>query len=450
MVAGRTAAGGLSTLLVERELVGGECAYWACIPSKTLITPVELRAAVGRSFGLSIPELDWPKVAAYRNQMIRDLDDSKQVREYEDNGVTVVKAEGRLVERGVIEAGGKRYRGEHIVVATGSQPIVPPIEGLAEAGFWTNREATTANELPRSLICIGGGAVSVELGQMMAGYGTKVTVIERSPHLLAREEARLGEALAKAFERQGIEVFTDTGATRVRAENGEKVVTLDDGRELRAEELLLGVGRRPRVEGLGFEHYGLSAGRALSVDDSGLAAPGLWGVGDVTGRAMLTHVAKYQARVVAANILAGSDEGARGSVEGGNRAADLRAVPRVVFTDPLVAAIGHTRASAEEEGLETTVGELTFAHLARPWTVEPDPDGGLWLLADKSSHELVGAWGYGNLVSEWIHVAGLAIKARLTTEQLADSMYQFPTYAEAYIAAAEDASEEAAEDAAGG
>lgn len=427
VVAGRLAKAGKKIALVERELIGGECSYWACIPSKTLLHPAELRASVARSFGLSVPETDWKEIVAYRDRMIRHLDDSKEAAGYEDQGVSVVKAVGRLVERGVVEAGGRYLEAGDIVVATGSDNFVPPVEGLAETGFWANREATTLKRVPESVICIGGGAVACELGQMMHRYGAKVTIVERSEHLLGNEEPRLGQALGRAFEAEGIKLCLGASAEAVRREGDKKVVQLGDGEELRAEEILVATGRRPRLKGLGLEVYGLEPERALEVDEYGRAADGLWGVGDVTGVALFTHVAKYQGRVVAANIL------------GRSWKLDYRAIPRVVFTDPRSGAVGETTQTARDKDLDFEVAHVTFDSIARPWTMEPDPSGELGLLVQKGTGTVLGAWACGADAGEWIHVAALAVKLNLSVETLVDSIYQFPTLHELYVSAAEEA-----------
>jgi pyruvate/2-oxoglutarate dehydrogenase complex dihydrolipoamide dehydrogenase (E3) component len=230
---GILAEAGLRVALVERELVGGECAYWACIPSKTLLRPPEARSESERIAGVSRPELDWSQVAAYRDWMIRNLDDSGEIAGYEKRGVTVFKSAGKLAGANRVEVDGKMIVTEHVIIATGSEPQIPPVEGLAESGFWTNREATTLKEIPRSAVFIGGGPVGVELGQMLARYGSQVTIIQGAQRLLDREDREVGRLIAEQLQADGITLALGRKATSVRVEDGLRVIELDDGSEVR-------------------------------------------------------------------------------------------------------------------------------------------------------------------------------------------------------------------------
>jgi len=422
---GILADAGLTVALVERELVGGECGYWACIPSKTLLRPPEARSESERTAGVSRPELEWARVVEYRDWMIRHLDDSGAVAGYEQRGVTVVKAPARLAGPGKVEAGGEVLEAEHVVVATGSDPAVPPIEGLREAGFWTNREVTTLREIPRSAVFIGGGAVGVELGQMLARFGAQVTIVQAADRLLDREDPQVGRLIEAALEQDGLRLLLGRQATRVSVDRGERVVELDDGSAVRGERLVVAAGRRPRVSGLGLERVGVEANaRGIPVDERCRAAEGVWAIGDATGVSLFTHVAKYQARVASANIL------------GEHATADYRAVPRVVFSDPEVAAVGLTVEQARRQGIDAA--ELTLDlpdAIARPYTYEEQPRGRFGIVIDRGRDVLVGAWAVAPLAGEWIHQAVLAIRAEIPLTVLEDTIAQFPTFSEAYVAA---------------
>jgi dihydrolipoamide dehydrogenase len=417
------ADGGLRCALVERELIGGECTNWACIPTKTLLRPPEAQHASARVAGGSKPALDWKRIAAYRDWMTRNLDDTNAIADYESRGITVVKSTGRLAGPGRVETDGRLLEANRVIVATGSQPIVPPIDGLEAAGYWTNREATQLNEVPSSAVVIGGGAVGIELAQMLSRFGAHVTLVEIFDRLLQRETPEVGELVAKALDEDGIALRVGRKAVAVRREGSERVVRFEDGEEVRAEVVVVGGGRRPRTEGVGLESVGVETSRSgIPVDERCRAADGLWAIGDVTGVALFTHVGKYQARIAAADIL------------GHPAKADYTGIPRVVFTDPEVAAVGLTEEQAREQGVETVSVRVELANaIARPWTYEEHPRGELGLVADREGQVLVGAWAVGPLASEWIHVAALAIKARIPLALLRDTVPQFPSFAEAYL-----------------
>jgi len=422
---GILADAGLRVALVERELVGGECSYWACIPSKTLLRPPEARSESERAAGVSTPALDWPQVAAYRDWMIRNLDDSGAVSGYEARGVSVFKSSGRLAGANRVEVEGQVLETEQVIIATGSEPQIPPIDGLAEAGYWTNREATTLKEIPESAVFIGGGAVGVELGQMLARFGSHVSIIEGADRLLNREEANVGRLIGEQLEADGITLALGRQATRVRVEGGERVVELDDGSELRGEVLVVAVGRRPRVADIGLETVGVTVGKGgVPIDERCRVADGVWAIGDATGVSLFTHVGKYQARVVTANIL------------GEDAVADYRAVPRVVFSDPEVAAVGMTAEAARAAGVDVTEVTLDLVdEIARPYTYEEHPRGWFGLVVDRQRDVLVGAWAVAPLAGEWIHQAVLAIRAEIPVAVLKDTIAQFPTFSEAYVSA---------------
>ena len=429
----RLAPKGLKVALVEAELIGGECGYWACVPSKTLLRPPEIAGQGRRGFGTGASPVDWQAVREYRDYMTRDWNDAIQIAEYGEMGVTVVKAAGRLVEPGVVEAGGRRLEAPHVVVGTGSVPAIPPVDGLSETGYWTNREATALQTVPGSAIVLGGGPVGIELGQMMASYGTQVTIVEHD-RLLGREDPEVSRLLTEALRAHGLDVRTGITLNSVTRKDGKIVAGLSDGQTVSGDQLLVASGRKPRVHDVGLESVGLGDKDRLAVDRHGrvVGAPdGLWAVGDVTGVAAFTHVAKYQGRAVAANIL----QAVTG--KGEPRALDYRAVPRVIFSDPEVAAVGLTEEGAKAAGIEVRAATAKLTAITRPYTYEKEPRGQLRLIVDAQSGVVLGAWAVGPLASEWIHVAAMAVAARLTAAFLRDTLYQYPTFAEAYISAAE-------------
>ena len=418
---------GRSVALIERELIGGECTNWACIPTKTLLRPSELRGASHRSAGVHTTALDWPDLDRYRDYMTSAGDDSARVRGYEEMGLTVVKGEGRIVGPGAIEVGDRRIEAEQILICTGSDPVVPPIDGLADAGYWTNRQATALHEIPRSVIVLGGGPVGVELAQFLRRFGAEVTIVQGADRLAEREDPRVSELLAEALDRDGIAVHTGVHAERVSLRDGERVVSLDDGGEVSAQVLLLAVGRRPRGTGIGLETLGVQPTDrgAIPVDDRCRVADGVWACGDCTGQALFTHVAKYQARIAMADMA------------GTPRAADYRAVPRVIFTDPEVAAVGLTETQARAAGLDVAVARLDLPSggVARSYTYEKDPRGEMSLVFDRRERVMVGAWAFAPQAGEWIHEAVLAIRARVPYEVLIDTVPQFPSFSEGYLLA---------------
>ncbi|MFE1168397.1 dihydrolipoyl dehydrogenase family protein [Nocardiopsis sp. NPDC058789] len=429
-VADRLLSAGRRVAVVERDLVGGECAYWACVPTKTLLRSPEVRAEAAGAAGVGEAALEWPELRSYRDQMIRHLDDSQQAEGYEERGALVLRGDARVVGRDPwrVAVGTSEYTADHVVVATGSGVLVPPIEGLEQLGpdvLWTNREATTLTEIPRTALVVGGSAVGVELGQFLARVGTRVTVVQRGPRLLDREEPRLCELISDQFERDGTTVHLSSQVNSVSRDGDGVLAVLSGGERVRADVMVLATGRVPRGDQLGLAELGVEPERgALPVDDHCRVAPGLWAVGDVTARSMFTHVAKYQGRVVSANIL------------GDDRRADYTGVPRVVFSYPEIAAVGLTSDQAREAGLDVATSEtdLTSA-LARPWTMETDPRGSLGLVADRGRGVLVGAWAFGAQASEWIHTAALAIRLELPITDLRDSVPQFPTFNEGYLIA---------------
>ena len=429
-VAGRLLKAGKKVAVVERELLGGECAYWACIPSKTLLRPPEVKNEAARTFGTGVPELDLKGIFDYRDYIIRNLDDSGEVESYEEKGATVIRGEGRLAGCGQVEVNGETLEAEHMIVATGSSSNVLPIEGLEDVTVWTNREATTTREVPDRVVVIGGGPNGIETSQWLSRLGSRVSLVEHSERLIDREDQQVGDLIQPILEEEGIDVRVGLKVEKARKENGNTVITLDNDDEIEADVLVMVAGRTPRVNGIGLESVGIEPDEGgLRVDDRCrvVGSPeGLWAIGDVTGVMLFTHVAQYQGRIVADNIL------------GGERRADYRGVPRVVFSDPEISATGLTEEEAREQGMDVASINLDLpSALARSVTYEEEPRGNLGLVVDRRERVIVGAWAVAPLAGEWIHQACMAVRARIPVDTLLDSVFQFPTFSQAYLEALE-------------
>ena len=434
-VVGRCAAGGLSVALVERELVGGECSYWGCIPSKTLIRPGDVVAAARRVPGAAEAvngQIDAAAAFGQRDYMTSSWSDDGQVRWLEEIGATLVRGHGRLAGERVVEVttGDTTRRLEArraVVLATGTGPLLPPIPGLDEVMAWTNRDATEASAAPPRLLVLGGGAVGVELAQAYSRLGSEVTLVEGGPQLLGREEPFAGEEVRGAFEGEGITVLLDSRAAAASREDGVVTVTLEDGRELQGEELLVGVGRRPSTSDLGLETVGLTPGGIVEVDDTlrAVGVPGGWlyAIGDVNGRAPLTHMGKYHGRLAADAIL-GKEVRA---------IADGLALPRVTFTDPQVAAVGLTEAQARERGIEVRTVEYGTGDVAGAYTRGNGIKGTSKLVVDEPRGVVVGATFTGPDVQELLHSATVAIVGEVPLETLWHAVPSFPTVSEVWL-----------------
>jgi dihydrolipoamide dehydrogenase len=417
--AGALAEGGLRVAVVERELVGGECSYWACIPSKTLLRPGE--AVHGAREAASKAEVDVEAALAWRDFMVSDYSDAGQERWLAENRINLLRGTGRLAGPGAVEVDGRRHTAEHVVLANGADPVVPPVPGLRELdGVWTSREATSMKAIPRRLVILGGGPVGVEMGQAVCRFGGEVAIMDMADHLLGHEPAPLGEALGEVLSREGIELMLSANAAAARRDSEDYVVELDDGRELRGDRLLVATGRRPRVRGLGLETVGVEPDmHGVPVDAHLRAAENLWAIGDVNGLWPLTHMGKYQGEVVASNIL------------GEPRRANYEAVPRVVYTDPQAAAVG---ASAARFMSMVPVSEV--AKTATYTRAYAESNGFLTLLSD--GERLTGAYALGPEAGEWLQQATLAIRAHVSLDVLRDTVQPFPTFSEIYVAAVKE------------
>jgi pyruvate/2-oxoglutarate dehydrogenase complex dihydrolipoamide dehydrogenase (E3) component len=413
-LAGALAEGGLRVALVERELVGGECSYWACIPSKTLLRPGEAVHAAREAAGTA--EVDVEAALAWRDFMVSNYSDGGQERWLADHGIELIRGSGRLAGPGAVEVGDVRYTAEHVVLANGADPIIPPIRGLRELdGVWTNREATGMKAVPRRLLVLGGGPVGVELAQAVRRLGGEVTLVERSERVLSREAAPLGDALGEVLRRDGIELVLGVEVTEARRDGDDYVVVLGDGRELRGDKLLAATGRRPRVDGIGLETVGITPDpHGVPVDAHLRAGERLWAIGDVTGLWPLTHVGKYQGDVLAANLL------------GTPREAHYDAVPRIAYTDPQAAAVGAT------EGVFSATARLAEVAKTETYTrAYAESNGYLTLLSD--GERLTGAHALGPEAGEWLQQATLAIRARVALDVLTDTIQPFPSFSEIFV-----------------
>jgi pyruvate/2-oxoglutarate dehydrogenase complex dihydrolipoamide dehydrogenase (E3) component len=414
--AGALADGGLRVAIVERELVGGECSYWACIPSKTLLRPGE--AVHGAREAAARAEIDVDAALAWRDFMVSNYSDAGQERWLADRHIDLLRGTGRLGGPGVVEVDGIRHTADHIVLANGAEPIVPPVPGLRELdGVWTNREATSMKAIPARLLILGGGPVGVEMAQAVRRLGGEVAIVDMAEHVLGREPGPLGQALGDVLRGEGIELVLSANVTAARRDGEDYVLEIDAGREQRGDRLLVATGRRPRVHDIGLETVGVEANaHGVQFDDHLRAADRLWAIGDVNGLWPLTHVGKYQGDVVAANIL------------GDPRKANYESVPRVVYTDPQAAAVG-----AGAGRFSATVPVSEVAKTATYTRSYADDNGFLTLISD--GERLTGAYALGPEAGEWLQQATLAIRAHIPLEVLADTIQPFPTFSEIYVAA---------------
>jgi dihydrolipoamide dehydrogenase len=437
--AGRGADGGLRVAIVERELVGGECSYWGCIPSKTLLRPGDTLAAARRAPGAAeaiTGRLDTAAAFAQRDYMTSGWHDDGQRGWLESKGIVLIRGTGRLtgeraVEVEIADGGTRRLRADRaVVLATGSSPVIPPIPGLSEARPWDNRAVTSTKELPRRLLVLGGGAVGVEMAQAFKRLGCEdVVILEGADRLLAREEPFVGEELHAAFEAEGITVVTGVRMTAARrvGRDGPVVAGLADGREFTGDEILVAVGRRPATAGLGLEHVGLEPGLPVRVDAAlrAVGVPGGWlyAIGDCNGLAPLTHMGKYHGRIAAATIL-------------GREAADVvshAVVPRVTFTDPQVCAVGRTVAEARADGLHVTVVSTPTGEVPGAYTQGNGIRGTSQLVIDDDRRTVVGATFTGPGLQELLHSATVAICGGVTVDQLWHAVPSFPTLSEVWL-----------------
>jgi pyruvate/2-oxoglutarate dehydrogenase complex dihydrolipoamide dehydrogenase (E3) component len=421
-VAGRLAEAGLSVVGIEAGLLGGECPYWGCIPSKMMVRAAHLLAEARRIPGFAgtvTVQPDWAPVAErIRTQATDDWDDTVAVDRFVGKGGIFVRGRGRLAGADTVTVDGQAYRARRaVVVATGSSAAIPPITGLGDTPYWTNREAVETEELPASIIVLGGGAIGAELAQVFGRFGVATTIVEAADRLLPLEEPEVGDLLAELFEAEGIEVVTGVGAADI-AFDGQFHVTLADGRRLQAEQLLVATGRRVDLDAIGAGSIGIdTAARSLPVDEHLRVTDGVWAVGDVTGKGAFTHTAMYQARIAVADILGEP-----------HTAADYTALPRVTFTDPEVGSVGLVADAARASGIDVATGMIAVPSTARGWLHGTGNAGVIKLVADRSRNVLVGATAMGPSGGEVLGLLALAVHARVPIEELRSMIYAYPTF----------------------
>lgn len=425
-IATQAAEHGLDVLAVEEGLVGGECPYWGCIPSKAMTRAAQVIGEVSRAPTLvgpteTVPK--WPVLADRVAEVSEKWDDTVPASRLQQAGVTLIREHARIVGPGEIEVANRRISGRRgLVIATGTSPAIPPIAGLAESGFWTNHEAVETTDLPESLVILGGGAVGLELGQTFRRFGTRVTIIEAQPNVLASEEPENAEAMGDVLRRDGIDVRTTTTIDSVRHSDGKISIQLDDGTQLTAERLLVAVGRRPELGVLGVGCLGVEEdASSIPTDDRLRVTERTWAVGDVTGHGAFTHVAYYQAQIAAADIL-----------EIDHPPADYSAVPRVVYTDPEVGGVGVTEAQARARGMDVSVGILPTSESDRGWLYGPGADQGfIKVVSDNATGTVIGGSALGPAAGEVIAALSIAIRARVSVTDLLEVIYPYPTFTRA-------------------
>jgi pyruvate/2-oxoglutarate dehydrogenase complex dihydrolipoamide dehydrogenase (E3) component len=426
VIAGRLGDAGLEVAIVEERLVGGECSFYACMPSKALLRPGELAAEAERVPGVATGRLDVEAVLARRDEVVHDLDDSSQLPWLDERGVTLVRGHGRLDGERRVRVGDEvLVARKAVVVATGSSATIPPVPGLAEARPWTNIEATTAKHVPGRLFVLGGGVVGVEMAQAWSSLGSRVTLVHRADRLIEREEPFASEQVEKALREAGVDIRLETEVSGV-SRNGAVRVELDDARSVEADEILVSIGRTPRSADIGLDTVGLEPGKSVRVDES-LRVPGheawLYAVGDVNGRALLTHMGKYQARLAADAIL-GKDVHLR---------SDGGASPRMIFTDPQVGAVGLTLSAAEEAGVAVRSLDVETSGNAGGSFVGRGAPGTARLVVDEQRGVVIGATITGSEVSEALHAATIAVVAKVPLEDLWHAVPAFPTRSELWL-----------------
>jgi pyruvate/2-oxoglutarate dehydrogenase complex dihydrolipoamide dehydrogenase (E3) component len=425
--AGRLADGGLEVAIVESHLVGGECSFYACMPSKGLLRPGELLAEVRRIPGVReavTGELDAAAVLKRRDEIIHDLDDSGMEPWLEKKGIALVRGHGRLDGERRVNVGDEVLEARRaVVVSTGSGAIVPPIDGLREAEPWNNRQATTAKAVPNRLVVLGGGVVGVEMAQAWSTLGSQVTLVELADRLIAREEPFASDDVAAGLEERGVDLHLSTKATAVRADGGEVTLELESGGPVRGDELLVAIGREPVTDDIGLDTVGLEPGKPIEVDDRMRANDWLYAIGDVNSRVLLTHMGKYQGRV-AADVILGKN--ARVTLDG-------QRSPRVIFTDPQVCAVGHTLASAREEGLNVRAVDVSTQGNAGASFYGREARGTARLVVDEDRGVIAGATFTGPEIADFLHAATIAVVGEVPLERLAHAVPSFPTRSELWL-----------------
>lgn len=422
-VAGQLALAGLAVAGIESRLVGGECPYFACVPSKMMIRAADLVAEARRIPGMAgqaSVDPSWTPVASrIRDDATDDWDDTVAADRFTGQGGHLFRGHGTITAPGQVTVGEQVLSARRgIVIATGTSPAIPPIPGLAGTPYWTNREAVKTTQVPRSLAVLGGGAVGVELAQVFARFGARVTVVEGLSRLLPAEEPEASELLAGVFEAEGIGVRTGVTASEVRYAGDAFTVTLADGAALTASNLLVATGRRTDLAAVGASAVGIDdKARFVPVDDRMRTAPGVWAIGDIAGHGMFTHMAIYHADIVTADVLGRPHHG-----------ADYRAIPRVTFTDPEIGSVGLTEGQARDQGMDVRTGLTQLPDSARGWIHKAGNQGFIKLIEDASTGLLAGATSAGPAGGEVLSMLALAVQARVPVARLREMIYAYPTF----------------------
>lgn len=422
-VAGKLAEAGLSVVGIDGGLVGGECPYWGCVPSKMMIRAANLLAEARRIPGMAghaVVRPDWAPVAArIRDEATDDWDDTVAVERFESKGGRFARGRGRMTASDVVTVGDRQFRATRaVVLATGTTPAIPPIPGLSGTPYWTNHDVIEAKELPKSIIVLGGGAIGAELTQVLARFGVDVTLVEAATRLLPLEEPEAGHLLSDVFTHESVTVITGIGASRVDHDGRQFAVQLGDDRVIHAERLLVATGRTVDLAAIGADVLGIDpTARSLPVDDHLRVADRVWAVGDITGKGAFTHIAMYQAGIVAADILGQP-----------HAPADYHAVPRVTFTDPEVGSVGLSLQAAIDAGIDVAVGRANVASTARGWLHKAGNEGFITLVADRARGVLVGATAMGSSGGEVLGLLALAVHAAIPIDQLRTMIYAYPTF----------------------
>jgi dihydrolipoamide dehydrogenase len=426
------ARGGKTVAVVEQRLLGGECPYFACMPSKAMLHSAGIRhrietaraaGAVSHPLSLDDGRLAYRAAAARRHEIADRLDDSGRVREFGDLGIAVHRGRGRIARPGAVEVDGHPVGWSDLIIAVGSEPVVPEVEGLNREAIWTSDDVYTASELPDSVIVLGGGAVGCETAQMLSRFGAHVTIVQSAPRLIPDEEPAVAEVLADVFRRDDIVLHLDRKVVKAELRGDAAAVSLSDGTRLTAGRLIVATGRSPRLDALGLDTLGIRPGHDGNLEtDAQCRVRGqrhVWAAGDVTGIALYTHAAKYQGRIIATNLL------------GGKARADYRAIPHGIYTEPAVACVGLTEDRAKRQGLDVVTASMDVGQTARA-AATGAKTGRLVLVADRKRRTLIGAAAIGALAEEWLGEAVLAIRAGITLDVLTDVVHGFPTFSEVY------------------
>lgn len=434
-LAGRLAQSGLDVIAVEAGLFGGECPFWGCVPSKTMIRAADLLAEARRGEGVAgsvTVTPAWSDVARRVREMTANWDDSRAVKRFSDFGGRMVRGTGRLDGPGRVVVSNDGHDAETVIDASravvlnpGTVPSIPPIDGLATTPYWTNHAAIETEELPRSLIVLGGGAIGVELAQVFARFGSEVTVVEGAPRLVPAEEPEAAELLAKVFSRDAIEVITGAKVTGVSHDGGRFELSISGRPSTEAERLLVSTGRHAELGALGVLSIGLDEkAKYLDVDDRMRVCDGVWAIGDATGKGAFTHISMYQAEIAAADILGERFE-----------PADYKGLSRVTFTDPEIGSVGSSEQTARADGVEVRTGYTEIASSTRGWIHGPGNDGFIKLVEDAARGVLVGATSAGPTGGEVLSMLTLAVHAEIPVAKLRTMIYAYPTFHRAVLAA---------------